>query len=439
MSTRVPALSGTLASTKITYPQRRLSNMVMIFVSASLLFAVPVIPEKLQLGTAVCIGLFPFVLRDATRDLRLRLLVVSAILWACGQVVSDKVNGLGFELSLPLALAVTVLVTTTALVYLARGGFGDVRLLAVSISTGLILWSVVFEHTPVSDPLSWKFGLNVSASVILLSLTDLAWRRGSRVPSFVALAVICALGLWSDSRGFTGIALITGLLLFLPRGRRLRDPRTFLAAGCTALLLGAISILIVDSAQAGLLGQRSVSQVREYGSDPVSILVNVRPELYQELSLFLQRPLTGFGSRPHLSTAVFEKSLAFVQSAGVTDIDSVRTYWLQLDTPGVSSHSMAADSWARAGASAVPFWILVVVLALWAGTHTLESKSSPLVVMWTMLVLWDTFFSPLPVAGASTLSAYLAVAIVTITGASKRSSASLTPVDQLDRYARNVQ
>jgi hypothetical protein len=37
--------------------------------------------------------------------------------------------------------------------------------------------------------------------------------------------------------------------------------------------------------------------------------------------------------------------------------------------------------------------------------------------MWTMLVLWDTFFSPLPVSTAIMLAAYLALAVVTTTTA----------------------
>jgi hypothetical protein len=108
----------------------------------------------------------------------------------------------------------------------------------------------------------------------------------------------------------------------------------------------------------------------------------------------------------------------------VRDIAAVSGYWMQLDIPGVSSHSMDADSWARAGVSAVPFWILAVVLALWAGTTALQFRSSPLVIMWTMLVLWDTFFSSLTPLGASLLAAYLALAVVTITIAGGRSSAS---------------
>jgi hypothetical protein len=301
--------------------------------------------------------------------------------------------------------------------------------LTIGLAGGLVLGNVVFDRYPLGDPMSWKFGLNVPVSIALLAFTDLAWRRGNRIPSFLALAAICGLGLWSDTRGIMGIAALTAVFVLLPRRHHQRHPRLLMTAGGIALLLGALSILFVDSAQAGLLGKRSVSQVREYGSNPISILVNVRPELYQELSLFLQRPLTGFGSQPRLSASAYQESLEFLQRVGVTDIEALSAYWIQLSIPGVSAHSMAADSWARAGVSAVPFWILVVVLALWAGTTALQFRSSPLVIMWTMLVLWDTFFSPLTVGGATTLAAYLALAVVTITS-TRANIAGIEAVEQ---------
>jgi hypothetical protein len=398
-------------------------NLVLLAFGLALLTAVPVIPDKLQLATVVCVGLFPFLVRDAAEDLRVRLLITALILWAVGQVVADEVNGLGLELSLPLALAVTILATTTTLVHFARGDFQSIRFLLLGVTSGIVLWLVVFDRVPITDPASWKFGLIVPVSVALLALTDLAWRRSNRIPSFLVLVAICGLGLWSDSRGITGIAALTALFVLLPRGPGYRHPRTMFAAGGIALIVGALSILFGESAEAGLLGDRSASQVRQFGSDPLSILVNVRPEFFQELSLFLQRPLTGFGSQPNLSTSNFATSLEFVQSVGVTNIEGLRGYWMQLDIPGVSAHSMAADSWARAGVSAVPFWILVIGLAFWAGTTGLVFRSSPLVVMWTMLVLWDAFFSPLPVSTAIMLAAYLALAVVTITASGGSSPA----------------
>lgn len=393
-----------------------LDNSVgLVAVALAVLTAVPVEPVKLQLGTVVCLALLPVVIRDAARDVRLRLLVIALLLWAVGQLLADEVNGLGLNLSAPILLVVVILATVPTLVYLAQGSFRNIRLLIVGVATGLLFWEVLFERSPVTDPTSWKFGFNVPVSVALLALADLAWRRGSRGPSVLVLLALVGLGFWSDHRGLAGIAVLTLIFVFIaPRRRKNQHPKASAALGVVMLILGALSILFIDSAQAGLLGDRSNLQVQRFGSNPMSLLVNVRPELFQELGLFLERPLTGFGSKPRLSSEDYSRSLQFVADVGVTEVDVHGQNWRHSTTPGVSAHSMATDSWARAGILAVPFWIIVVVLALWAGTAALRFRSSPLVIMWTMLALWDVFFSPLPAAAAVYLAAYLALCLVTI-------------------------
>jgi hypothetical protein len=403
-------------------------DLLLLSVGFGLLMAVPVIPDKLRLGTVACVVLVPFLLRKVARDLRVRLLMITASLWVVGQVVSDDVNGQGLRLTLPIILAITIVATTTTLVHFAHLDFARIRYLTVGVIVGPLLWVILVERVSLGSSVNWKYAFNIPVAIALMALTDLAWRRGNRIPSFLALGAICGLGVWSDSRGLAGFAAITmAFLLLVPHGASRNHSRLFFALTCIGLFLGALSRIFIDTAQAGLLGNRSLSQVQRYGSNPLAIIVNVRPELYQELDLFLQRPLVGWGSHPELPSAVYYESLAFIKSVGVRDYENLSDYWMTLDIPGMSSHSMAADTWARAGFLAVPFWILVIVLTLWAGTLTLQSRSSPLLVLWTMLVLWDTFFSPLTALGANALGAYLAFAVVTIATASRRAVPTRKP------------
>jgi len=378
--------------------------------------AVPVMQDRLQLLDVVCLMAFPFLLRDVARDHRVLLLISTAAFWAMGQILADEVNGLGLDLSLPFAFAVTVLAIAPTLVSLAREDFRRMRFLALGVVAGLVLEQIAFERLPLGDPASWKYGLNVPLSLVLLAGSDLAWQRGHRMPSFLALAAICGIGLWSDHRGLAGIAVLTALLAVLPR-RRHRYPRFWSLLAALVLLFGALGAVFVESATSGILGERSARQVERYGSNPVTLIINVRPELYQEVNLFWQQPLTGFGSQPHLDTSAYNESLQFARSVGVIRTTELREEWLHGETPGVSAHSMAADTWVRAGVSAVPFWTLALVLALWAGTTGIRFRSSPLVVMWTMLLLWDIFFSPMVGMYHIQLATYLALAVVTVTTA----------------------
>jgi hypothetical protein len=370
---------------------------------------------------------------EALRDRRVGLLIVTAGLWAVGQLVADDVNGLGVRLSMQVITAVSMLAIVPTLVHLGRTDFRRSRWLALGVAGGLILEAVFVEGLSLGDPGTWKFGLNPPVSVAVLAATDLAWRRGRRLPSFLALAAVCGIGIATDARGIAGIAALTALVMVFPR-RRHRYPKVFSALSGVVLLVGVLGAFFIESAQSGVLGDRSGNQVEKYGPRRVSIMVNVRPELFQELSLFSQRPLDGFGSRPRLDTLTYDRSLQFIREVGVIRTD-VHDNWLHADDPGVPAHSMAADSWARAGVSAVPFWILVIGLAVWAGTTAIRFRSSPLVLFWTMLTLWDTLFSPLPGLGHIELANYLVMAVVTIASRGGRSprvrpldTASLAPV-----------
>jgi hypothetical protein len=111
-------------------------------------------------------------------------------------------------------------------------------------------------------------------------------------------------------------------------------------------------------------------------------------------------------------------SKAFLRDIGVvrTDLDNL---WLDLEVPGVAAHSEAVDSWARAGLFAVPFWLLFMGLALYTGANAIRYRSSPLAVLWTILVLWDSVFSPLRALSHVELAAYLGLAITGFARASR--------------------
>ena len=138
--------------------------------------------------------------------------------------------------------------------------------------------------------------------------------------------------------------------------------------------------------------------------------MNVRPEPFQEYYLFTQRPLLGWGSHPSLDSEAYLGSKHFLASLGVVrkDLDDL---WLNMDVKGVPAHSQIMDSLARAGLPAVPFWLLLLGLAMAAGTRAIRMRSSPLLVLWTILVLWDAIFSPLTGHSHIEIAAYLALAI----------------------------
>jgi hypothetical protein len=407
------ALAGYARAAQSGLMQRRQEKLPLLWAAGiTLLTAVPVVQGKLHLLDVACILAVPFIAARVKWYGPVRVLSLALVTWVIGQLLSDVVNGLGLRISMQTVIGTTVLAISLVLVFLARGDFRRIRCLVVGVAVGLALQQMLAGHASIASRESWKFGLDAPVSLGLLALADLSWRRGQRVPSLVALAAICALGVATDHRHLAGLAALSAILL-LPRHGGQRHPRVVSVVAAVMLLLAVLSGVVIQAAETGVLGERSGGQIEQFGSSPKSIIVNTRPEPFHELYLFARRPFFGWGSHPRLDTQAYLGSKDFLQSIGVvrTDLDDL---WLSRDPPGVTAHSQAPDSFARAGLLAVPFWLLFLALAVSVGISAIRFRSSPLVVFWTMLVLWDWMFSPLTVLSHFTLAAYLALAITSL-------------------------
>jgi len=311
-----------------------------------------------------------------------------------------------------LGTAIVILTVVPTLVFLSRGDFRRMRCLLLGVAAGRALEQILVSHLPLADPESWKFSLNAPVSIALLALTDITWRRGQRIPSLLALGAICALGVATDHRHLAGMGALTAiLLLFRLGGQHHRKVITVVAS--VTLLLALSTAVLIRAAESGALGERTYGQIKQFGSSPESIIVNIRPEPLQALYLSSQRPVLGWGSYPQLDSKAYLGSKEFLESIGVVrkDLDD---RWLSRDPPGVAAHSQAMDSVVRAGLFAVPFWILFITLALRTGISAIRLRSSPLMVFWTVLVLWDCICSPMTGLSHIGLAAYVALAVTSI-------------------------
>ncbi|HEY0358926.1 MAG TPA: hypothetical protein VGD11_10110 [Mycobacteriales bacterium] len=381
-----------------------------------LLAAVPAVRGKLPLIDVAAVAALPLLLGVVWRSRRLTAVVVTAGLWAVGQLLADAVNGIGLRPTMQLVAAGALAAVTVALVHLAAGDARRVRVLVAAVALGLAAQEVVFpsqSHATVAH--LWKFGLALPVGIAVLALADLRWHGGSRAATFVALPALAVTDLLADARSMAALTLFTLALYLVPpsRSARLRVA-TALATG---LVLG---VLLVGSffaaARAGWLGVRSAEQLGRDSGDVVSVLTNARPELLQAYRLASQRPLTGYGSVPRLDSATFLDSLGFVTAQGVVVDENLRADWLAKPDPGVATHSMLLDSIVRAGLLAAPFWLYLSSTAVRRGVTAVRSRASPLVAFWSLAVLWDLLFSPLTGLYHVLLAAYLALVLLPFPG-----------------------
>lgn len=404
-----PAFSTPLESPGRAPLDVRLVAVVML---VTVLTATPVIQGKLQLLDVACLAALPFLAHWIARDRWLLVLTLALSVWGIGQLVSDEVNGLGFRGSMQLATAAAMLGIVPVLVWIARYEMRRMCLILLAVAAGMVLELLLVERLDVASAVSWKYGFNTPVALGLLALTDLAWHRRRRLLSFVALTFIVVLAVGTDHRHLAAVAALTGLVMIVPRPRH-RHPRVVSTLAVMILVVGTLSGAFLQAAKAGWGGDRTEAQVDAFGVNPVQFLVNVRPEPFQELYLYSLRPVLGWGSQPQMDTATFDASLAFLEDIGVRR-DDIAANWRDLEVPGVAAHSTAIDSWLRAGLAAVPFWTLTWVLALWAGISAISRRTSPFVVFWTMLILWNTLFEPMTAKYHVELAAYLALALTTI-------------------------
>ncbi|WP_214443584.1 hypothetical protein, partial [Mycobacterium tuberculosis] len=140
----------------------------------------------------------------------------------------------------------------------------------------------------------WKYSLAVPVIIVVLGFTSTTRRRSL---DLVALAVLAAVCLFSDSRSMTSFLLLAAVIVLwqviLPAGARRPRPAQ------TLVLLGALSLAAFSMLQAlileGVLGdaaqQRTQAQIDTSGS----LIAGGRPELGAATALISARP-QGFGS-----------------------------------------------------------------------------------------------------------------------------------------------
>lgn len=238
----------------------------------------------------------------------------------------------------------------------------------------------------------WKYSLAVPVIIVVLGFTSTTRRRSL---DLVALAVLAALCLFSDSRSMTSFLLLAAVIVLwqviLPAGARRPRPAQ------TLVLLGALSLAAFSMLQAlileGVLGdaaqQRTQAQIDTSGS----LIAGGRPELGAATALISARP-QGFGS----GTLPTSQDV-WIAKAGMSELnyDPDNGYVEGYMFGGqYEVHSVLGDLWLRFGPVGAAFALVLLGCAIYAVARAVSLKAAPGIIVWlTLLGAWDTFFSPL--------------------------------------------
>lgn len=380
-------------------PSRRLSFLDLVALTAPLFLAFEVTVVGRLFAAEVLLGaMIPFLLarRNALASLPAAF-VVLALVWLYGQVVTDLVRDTPPVDYLRGWFKIVFTLTNFVAIWLVIDGKARrVLLFATGACVGLVLTYYVNPNLyAAGDP--WKFGLGfpVTLGLVLAACTPTV-----RAIPFLPAGLVAAAAVANLERGFRSLAgvcvLVAAYLLVdqLVRRRaqlaeRLSPVRV--AALCVAGI--AITAVFVDAygelAQRGALGAKAQSRLAyQPRTDAAGIILSGRPEIFVSTQAIADAPIIGHGSWAKNQDYV-RQYIGTLTSLG-RPLGTIRQATL------IPTHSHLFGAWVEAGILGALFWIWVLFIALRVLTtqYGRGEPLAPLVVFVTVVLTWDTLFSP---------------------------------------------
>ena len=324
-----------------------------------------------------------------------RVLVAACIVWGCAQLVSNLYFGLGFHsvwvaTMQPLLVAIAVLSAAS----LTRLDPTRVVYFAAAILIGQLLFPIFDRTSPVwLDP--WKFGFGTAATLLLLLLPAVA---GKVLHPLVQVGLLLGLSLLNVLLGFrslSAILLVSSCLVFV----KWRKPALGVAqVGVLVVLTVGVGVVAystyADQALSGRLGIEQRDKFEYQSSTSVGVVIAARPEAIVSAYVVAQSPLVGRGSNAQIGTQERAQVLAWMRDRGVNTSEGQVQ---RLVGAGLNSHSLALGAAVRAGLLGLVPWIVVWVWGVRAlvrpSARALQA-AQPALYTWSMVVLWDSLFSP---------------------------------------------
>lgn len=239
----------------------------------------------------------------------------------------------------------------------------------------------------------WKVSLSIPVTLIVLSLSPLATRRGLQTVAALSLVAVSAL---NDSRSAAGLLLIAAAVTLLQSGSQpasARKPWQSWGALARIALIGIGAFLTIQAAALeGVLGEGARSRTAAQISQSGSVLVGGRPEMGAAFALIADRPL-GYGPG---ALATYERIMigkAGMKSLGYDPNNGyVEKYMFG---SGIEVHSVLGDLWILFGLAGAALALAVLMFTLLGLGDALSRGTATAAATYLILrVTWDFAFSP---------------------------------------------
>lgn len=336
-----------------------------------------------------------------------RILSILFFLTAFMQIVSDLINDASFEGTLKRSFTYILLaLLIIAVRHLTRGDIMRLRwVLAgyyLSFLTVLVLGQTASRNYEI---MAWQLGLGTAATVAIC-LIPLWIPRAYRLVG-PALLAMSAIHLLSSGRALAVLTALAGVVAIWGSLAGRSAPPKFRPAP----FLFAVSILFLTSflaiqgakwiTDAQVLPQELQQKMEIQLSNPYGIIAAGRPDTAAAIYGITRSPWIGYGST-NADPAVMAFYYDIVASSYINQGSYLEMMRLQMNKDwslGTPSHSHLFGAWVDAGIIAAISWAVILGLAVivFSRSAVWRHPFSPLFIYISVLVMWDTVFSPGPI------------------------------------------
>jgi hypothetical protein len=270
------------------------------------------------------------------------------------------------------------------------------------LADAVLLYLGALKFGGASFLTEWKYGLagTVTIPALLLSSYFFAKRRWG-ICVLIALG-LAALNLHYAVRSQVGINLMAAVVVLPIAGvRKGQAGRAFGGAEFFKLLIvlaltggaayGANQV-VKYAANHNYFDDQTQAKFESQSAGRLGVLVGGRPETLVAIRAILDSPIIGHGS-----FAVSQKYLQMMQDIQYEYGYSGSDETVDLDNPGIPTHSHLTQAWVESGILGGIFWIYVLVLVgrMFVQTVLQRNALMPLYSYVAVSFTWDVLFSPM--------------------------------------------
>lgn len=388
------------------------SARLLAFIIPAAMFVEVEVVGRLFLSDLLCLALFPVLLflkgSVLIKNPYVRAFLLLGGLYLASQVVTDLVRESAFDDYSRGWSKISLTIVAFCSLYMLIDSRRS-RMLAFAaglVAGGMLVYFVNPGTFAASHP--WKFGIGSSVTLFVMIVAAFYYEKLPHIIIYLLLFSIGALNIYLGFRSLGGICFLTLAYLFLHAQNglaRLSHPKTL------ALLLGILTSawLVLEGyqffASQGWLGEDAVRLYEMQSQGTFGILLGGRSEILVSAKAILDSPILGHGSWAknweYAELLFYFKSLHDYTAGGGPESDLIPT------------HSFLFGAWVEAGLAGGIFWFWALTLPTRVLIRQLAAKDShlPLIVFFSLLLIWDILFSPFGATRRFVIPFYLIVMV----------------------------